>query len=56
MSTPRNEKIFFLRDTNEYIYHWQAVYFDDDDYDHHSYHILHFHRKETPGIIKPIQR
>ena len=40
---PKDEKIFFLHD-GTYIYQWQARYFDPDDYDHHSYHILKMKR------------
>ena len=57
MSTTRNDRIYILRDTTEYIYQWQARYYDDDDYDHHGYTILPINNKKyTPGIIKPIQR
>jgi len=37
----KKQKIFFLKDSDEYIYDWEAKYFDDDEYDHHSYTIVH---------------
>ena len=39
MSRPKEEKIFFLKDGG-YIYQWEAKYYDPDEYDHHSYHIV----------------
>lgn len=57
MVRDKNDKIFFLLDSNHYIYQWEAKYYDDDEYDHHSYHILHQQKKrENQMIIKPIEK
>ena len=57
MARDKNDKIFFLLDSNHYIYQWEAKYYDDDEYDHHSYHILHQPKKrENKMIIKPIEK
>lgn len=39
-----------------YIPQWAAKYFDDDEYDHRGYHILHPTRKKEKYNIKPIER
>ena len=51
------DRIFLLKDENAYIRQSHAKFFDEDEYDHRGYHILHPQRKkENKMIIKVIER
>ena len=40
MATKKQQHIYFLYDTNEYIYEWMTPFYDPDEYDHRRFTIL----------------
>ena len=56
MKRRSEDRIYMMKDEPYYILQSQAWMYDDDEYDHHGYHILFPKKKrENKMIIKPIE-